>query len=486
MSKREDFQPISAKSLELFRVFGGAKRLLNIEPSWDAVADRLSKYPLIQVMNVVGRVDAILRDESDERAQQIAVAVGLFGPDAKNVLRRLGFMEYRDQRYGTMRRHRLFGLQPLHTLLQVACHACSEWEGVAGHNFHELGEALLIINDLIVGKPEGALNTNPDGRDEWLDSVYYFSVRAMHHDSGVPLYSISRTVDLFLADQEELHHDPDYVDLPTLFAEATGVEVEAYFFAVVALLGRLYTIKRDNVGDAHVAFDLDLFNNPHLSFTQEEAARLFAIGGSDVTSFVETMQRTYPRGHLRPYYHLPLEQSPLVRFSESAVCLSVQLLERRLTNGVYHFLLNARKGHTNTTFRDRLLRYIGKVFERYVGRTIQRIVIGNSSATRLNPRQRFIDEAELRAVLPESRGQTPRLADGIVVLGRTLLVIEAKARLFRWLPVRKEIWTSTSQNWRRSSSMEHVNSRPRLNIWSPEHLIGSGSLSLGLTRSFQS
>jgi hypothetical protein len=47
---------------------------------------------------------------------------------------------------------------------------------------------------------------------------------------------------------------------------------------------------------------------------------------------------------LRPGYRLPLECSPLVRFERTAVCLSLPLLEDRLTDGLYHILFNARLG----------------------------------------------------------------------------------------------------------------------------------------------
>src|SRR4051812_36926336 len=100
--KKSATSPLKARpnagGMQLIGVLAGARRLLNIVPTWDAVAERLRPYRLVDVLDIVGRIGVVLRNEGTaDREAQLAICRGLFPQDTASALqRRLLFMDIRD------------------------------------------------------------------------------------------------------------------------------------------------------------------------------------------------------------------------------------------------------------------------------------------------------------------------------------------------------------------------------------------------------
>lgn len=427
---------LQPESTDLLLVWAGAQRLLNISSSWQEVADRLQHYTLPEVLNAVGRISAVLRNGDDRSFDlQLEICAGLLGGErAKAIARRVWLMRQKEiaEEGAPPSQYVLFAERSLQTLLQVAAQVLPADESSRGEPLNALGEALLIVNDLLSQEaltPQGIDAATPEGERQW---TYFLSVQAAALGAEPAVHRIARAYDLFLTDRPELSGDASYIDLPALFTETTGLSISQYALVFFAFAGVLNGITAENVAHQNAAINLSYFSS--LSITTAEIDRFFSVAGQHVAAFLAEMRHAYPNGLLRPGYRLPLERSPLVRFETTAVCLSLPLLEDRLTDGLYHILFNARPGNAGMAFRDRFMRYVGTVFERYVEGSFCRIAQyehakRRDAKPRARPSSRFISGRQLFECLSDQPGPTPSLCDGILVVADAIVLVESKARM---------------------------------------------------------
>ena len=412
----------------------GARELLGLEASWTAIADRLSEYSLFDVLNTVGRVDAALHNSNSlESALQLRLADGLLGqPIGREVRGRFLHKIEREAARGMARtNYVMFGQKPLTTLLQIAVHACRVTDKRAD-KLSDIGVALLMTNDLLASEPSSPQEADPntrEGRETWL---YFLSHAAAQHGAEASVHIVARAADLFLSTPSHLKDHPDFVDLPALFSEASGLSIDAYVLVLLGFLGTLYGINESNVHERDAVINVRQFESAHLQFTEADTNKFFALVGLSVEEFVERMIRAYPRGTLQPLYLLPLEESPIVRFGDKGVCHSIHLLENRLTSGLYHLLLNSRP---EAAFRAKLQRFIGSVFADYVDRSFERISSHFPSGVKRRKGKvysvnSYFREADLQQMMFDQPGNTPPLCDGLFVFNDMLVLVESKARLF--------------------------------------------------------
>ncbi len=482
----------------------GAQWIWGIAPSWQVAAERLAPYPLETVLEVVGRISALLRSPSEATLDlQVRICAGLLGEtEAAWIHRRLVTW------LGTRRREHPDGPVPSVTLfhhlvlpaaVKVACAACTRdrrgaaddgLAAAAPRDFAGIGVAILILNDLLDEHTDSPVDYDLDSVEDRLHWVQYAFVGSAVPGTGVTTHVLARAVELFLSAHPALMNDRDYVDLPAMFTAATGLTVEGYLRVLLAMLSPLFAITPASVAGRGASLPLARLRAAGLG---EDLDRVLAFVGADVATFRARVGARYPGPRIESHDSLALEQMPVVRFGSHAsgsmaalachseenvgveepevlVCHSVGMLQERLTSGLYHTLLNAH-AVDDEVGRGRYMRFVGRVFEGYVDRVFRRMygdVVtappGNghttaggrratgaglargiaespthggtslerrpSGAPTVHPR--YFDEAELRAALRQRsrRADHQSLCDGLVVVGDTVLVIEAKARFF--------------------------------------------------------
>lgn len=414
----------------------GARDLLRLEPSLEQIIVRLERYQLSVVLEILGRMNAVLRRSgTNDIEAQISLVRALF-PQARTseILGRLGIQRQRAISEGQD------GLAPSPSLFEprqvtymgvlAGVYALSD-SRIPDIPLEGLGEALLMLNDLVdvAVTPEGRDHSTPEGRKSW---AHYFAVAAFSQGDEGTVPAVVRAVDIFLDPHEGLHDDPNYVDLRALFEEATGLSLEAYIVVTVALIARMQSITIDNAHESSAIVNHDYFS----VFPVSVRRLFFQLTGVDHLRFQDLARSDSPVGELRPFKLLAVEQSPLVHFGDSSVCLSTKYLERRLTTGLYHILLNARSGNEHASFRLKLQRYIGAVFESYIVRSLARMQEILSAKAGWHPKERrgrgpvwFVTESELRSALPRQSRNSTSVCDAILVVGRDAFFIECKARV---------------------------------------------------------
>lgn len=418
--------------LSLVGVRAGSQRILGEKGSWEAIAARLKQYSLLEICDIIGRLGSVLTNhESVDLETQATIAVALFGPtQGVALMRRLALMATRErlQPGELTANYTLFDQAALMVVLQIAVHVCQLEQPNQPRDYGSLGESVLLAADLIGGadsNPGDATFATKQGQEKW---VYFFTVAALNRGRTPTAHLIARTSELFLAPDIVNSQHTDYVDLRAVFLEATGVALDAYALAQVYFLGTMYSLNRDNFTRQSAQFKVSVFTDPPLSLSAEEANRLFDLVGTDADQFRLRMCAAYPEGKVRPTYLLPIEESPIVRFGNAAVCVALPLLEQRLTSSIYHVLLNARRGPQNNAFRNRLLRYFGLRFEEYVMSAFSRI---HSMEEHVHPKWHvaLFSEKDLSAALNLDEDKRPPLCDGILLVGSAAFLFETKARM---------------------------------------------------------
>jgi hypothetical protein len=243
---------LAPESTSLLLVWAGAQRLLNIAPSWQAVADRLRHYTLLEVLNAIGRISAVLRN-GDERSfeLQLQICSGLMGSErAAGISRRIWLMQQKEiaEEGGPPSQYVLFAERSLAAVLQVAAQTLPADESYRGEPLNALGEALLIVNDLLGEEaltPRGIDAATAEGKRQWTP---FLTLQAAALGVEAAVHRIARAYDLFLTDHRELSDDADYTDLPRLFQDVTGLSISEYALVFFAFVGILNGISTENVG----------------------------------------------------------------------------------------------------------------------------------------------------------------------------------------------------------------------------------------------
>lgn len=483
----------------------GARWIWQISPSWAEAAARLRPYPLETVLEVVGRISGVLRAPSADRFDvQRRICAGLFGEDgAVWVQRRVETWlagRRREAPDAPAASPTLFHQLGLPAVVKVACAACVQdrrsvpstdaggnasraglpSSDASGRGYGGIGEAILIVNDLLDEQAINPIDRDLDSLTDRLHWVQYAFIGSAVPGSDVATHALARTIELFLSPQADLAEDPDFVDLPGLFTSATGLTVEAYLRVLLAVLTPFLGITPETAGQRNATLPLARWRAAGLG---EDIDRVLAFVGADAATFRASVRARYPGPTLHSYDTLVLERAPPVRFGSPAgggvrvggppdllgasptetptetpaetspetstetraeagpeviVCHAVGMLQERLTVGLYHTLLNAH-AEDDAEGRTRYMRFVGRVFERYVDRACRRMY-GAAPAAR-SPRAprgarraapRYFGEAALRGALAESvrHADQQSICDGLVIVGDTALMLESKARLF--------------------------------------------------------
>lgn len=122
------------------------------------------------------------------------------------------------------------------------------------------------------------------------------------------------------------------------------------------------------------------------------------------------------------YNNVTFLKYPMVRFGDTALCLSSHFLAMKLASGFYWILVNLYDFEKERDERHKVITLFGKVFEQYVGDLLKRVYgYGPLSCLKLEKDIQF------------ARGGMS--VDAIINCGRTLVLIECKSSLLK-LPIK--------------------------------------------------
>jgi hypothetical protein len=426
--------------MEQITVLVGAKDLLNIAPSWNAIAARVREYPFFELLDICGRLSAVIHNSKESHDFIQMAFCGALNSSQKFALlsRRVELMRYRRARdeEGPSSPLSFVSNRTLLVLLQVASQVCDlHNEAIVHGPYDNLFEAMLIANDLINSSeynPTEAEVATQEGMRHW---IYYLTIIAAEPGAQPPVHLLSRATELFFRENPELANHPDFLDLNEVFERTTGLSIHSYVLAFLSLVAPLYRIDTTNFMVESAAVPHTFFTNDQLRFTPTQIRSFFDLTGFSVEGFIAEMQTAYERDAVKPFYYLPFEKSPIVDFAGAAVCSSLPLLERKLTSGIYHILFDTPKHNGDVTYKPKFQRFFGAIFARYVSDTFLRIgkyeddrlVKGNK--TKLRP-STWISEMVMQQALNFPEDKRPRLCDGLLLIRDTIFAVEIKAKVF--------------------------------------------------------
>jgi len=394
-----------------------------VRGTWEAVRERLSRYSLAQVLDILGRVSAVLAQGQSSRDIQHRLLLGLF--DDAAAARILAAIErqaaqLKKEGFGDLTTVMFDELQIVNTAKAALLTLPADGADVPDMSFAALGEVFLMVSDLIEEAP-GSLGGVDIHTDEgWQTALQYLLVNSLFHHSQHELHVLARCHDLYLQDKPRLAGCGSYVDLPALVRSATGLGPDALWAVLFAILG--HTISQGARPEQAAPIRRADYFTRHFGFTVEESEAFFNLLTIDAAAMKSKLAKFYSPSDMKPFHMLPLAQFPLIGIGEHVFCPSRHLLLEALTHGLYHRLLNA-PGRSETE-RHQFMTYVGEVFGDYVDRLLVR-TFGSSPLLR-----RYIEAAELRSALPGKKGQQPPVCDGVLLYGDAVVLIETKAKFF--------------------------------------------------------
>lgn len=404
------------------RVSVSYSSIYGTQGSWEDAAERLCQYDLGTILNTLGQISSAIHAKNGPELleTQIALTNWLFEDRAGDVLdaAKQQFIDTRQSGINRATPIALFHeLQVVNTakiaLLEVPLDKLS-----SATSPEALGEALLIVDDLL-GSDAGVNRppSNPSTDEERFEWERFFVVNGFFHHAGNPQPNLVRSWDLYLQDRPHLSDLECYHNLPALVEELTGLSREqlwARLCAVYSHWGKGIDLQSD---DLPGPLDSEGHFTDNYNFSPEEEKKFWSIVTADAEGLRDRFkERGCSPSDLKPFYALPLEQYPLVRFEGNLFCPSSLLMQRRMTSGLHHLIYNRLPKKKRKDYQT----YMGAVFEDYILQSLERNFGGKAN--------RLIREADIKDKIPE--GYSP--CDAIIVYPDGLLLVEVKASKLRF------------------------------------------------------
>ncbi|CAA9370033.1 MAG: hypothetical protein AVDCRST_MAG68-5431 [uncultured Gemmatimonadetes bacterium] len=412
-------QSETSQSLNTLTLVVTYEHLFGTKPQWSDVTGRLRRYSLGAVLDVLGRISAVLNrvGENAHGAElQLQLIQGVFGGRAADVLDALARFraEQRAERVGgpmvLFHELQLINLAKV-ALLELPVSDEMDWESLA-----DLGEALLMINDLTSGEVRAGvgLNSADPNTEEGLRVWHQFLVvNGIFHKHPRQMNAIARAFDLYLTDKPHLAGHPSYVDVPSRIENLTGLSVDALWTALFGFLTYWSRIDPQTIGETPGFINTDTYFTAKLELSSGEVEKFFAVTAADASDLNRAVATAYSLSDLWPYHFLPLAGQPIITIGERAYCPSVQLLFEKATSGLHHIFLDPHQ--TTKAERNRWFIYMGAVFEDYVDRVFRRAFPPMTG--------RYLDATVLNRLV------SGKSCDGLINYGDAVILFETKAKL---------------------------------------------------------
>lgn len=296
-------------------------------------------------------------------------------------------------------------------LLLIAKYAILWAKEEIANNFKQ-GEILRIFARIVLGMSEliveGSENFKEPELQSWVIKSKYFNSRQILPNA------LGRNEDLFIHIPQSLSGHHQYLDLPSLFREATGLTIEDYL-----LLGFSLSIQLVQQKDGRYKLE-SAFVNPdtYLSKSivpEEELENLFEQFATN-TAVLQTLFSKQDNPGFEFNFD-GLVQHPLVTFDGIKFFpLYLGFLHDKLTIQVYWILFDHIKGKYGEKRRKRYTNFMGACFEEYAYRLLERMYPSS-----LIVGKRLVKEFDYKI------GKTPyKSVDSVLINPTSLILFEAK------------------------------------------------------------
>ena len=405
--------PHRLSGAEWFRIRGTWQDVYGQKPTWQDVADRLSRFGLGQVLVVLGGVSAILNSYEPLKSQP-RIVQALF-QDPQRVGR--AFQDYweRLKLEGVVDLPLFFTEPQVVAIAKIALLVCPHVTERSSRSLQPVGEALIMAADLIDREEAVGLTTDvrsSRGADAWLRFVV---MNGVFNASDNFKHALVRSHDLYIPDGLPVDPDHTAIDLRQRFEEITGLDPDFAWAMGMALFANWRTVDRKSDRPPG-PLSLKTYTSA-LNLAETEIGgiqKLFAVDSGEARKTLRD-RGCGPRA-LLPYDINPLDRWPLVSLEGRLYCPSVQLLRWKLTAGLHHVFLRRTEGNDKAK-RDGYLTYAGRVFGDYVEALFRRVFPTSAG--------RFVDDRTLRRMIPAKL----KACDGVILYGDTVLLLEYKATL---------------------------------------------------------
>ena len=408
------------------RVALGYQEIFGVAPTWDALIARLRQYSLPQVLGTIGRISGVLDalHRSHPRAQK-RICDGLFGDRSKEVWAAiLAWIRKERAQEGPQAMPTLFHEQQLITMAKAAFLVLDAAEIKTSDALEGLAEALLMLNNL----QDSVSSSHPDADPSTAEGMkvwqLHFLTNGLFHTGETEIHTLPRAYDLYLTDKPRLVEDPAFLNLRGLVTKATGIDPETTWFVLFALMAHWRNIEPEAIGQGSWVMDPRQYFST-LDFSEAEQTAFLKLACLSIEEMQEQVRSQYTLKSLKPYHVLPFARWPLVSTGGKIMCVSIQLLKHKLTEGFSHLFLDPEK-FPERADRERYLHYMGSVFEDYVARLLERSCIP--------PACRHHSEAEYKTSI------SGKSCDFLILEGDSVVLLEAKATRFPLAARTEESW----------------------------------------------
>ena len=380
----------------------------------EEAAARLKRYPLRLVLEVLSRADAVLTLASPEEFANghRLLSEHLVTPPLHHAIRR--FDQNSQEREGTRVPLILFHELQVLNALKLALLHCNEHVPAEPDDPGPLVEALLIINDHIdppTFRPD-VFDALPD--EQQRDALIRYVVPNMVFHRGTRLaHAITRWNDLFFIDAPSLVNRSEYIDAQPTLSQLLGLDAKLFYYFASALIMHWLAVPRDTIFTEPITLHLPTWLRSFRVGPDEYEPIMTQLAGTRELFVAQLRERT----EWEPYYFLPMQTRPFLRYQDLVFCLSRRFATEKISSGLYHIMLT----HPDAREGDRFLAFFGHVFESYIRRLFSRVFPACGLAQRFFPN-------------PRDPATGDELTDGILDYGDALVLVETKASLFS-LPV---------------------------------------------------
>ncbi len=383
--------------------------LFTSEPTLQQFIEKLRDVGLRSVMLSLSRLMTVLHHDGVSNSQLQAI------------LRDSAFTAHMFARLREVRnwheRIIFFPQQVLFTMKMALMHSPDRNDGRGNDEFRDVLAELLLIASEFLDKLD-----LPEDPEELERVMVAHQVRNyLMNMTDQVRYMIPRASLLYLKlpYEEELRRDTDFIDISAVFTEATGFALKEYVGLGLAVL--MWFVRQSYLRGT--------YSEEHSSINPNTFFREATLDQGMARRFLESMLHTYASAleafrarapdELRlAYDFLPFMTKPLYQVREDIIIpVNISYLEAKFTSGIYWTIFDFLQGDD----RIRFSRFFGRIFERYVQRTLQRMVPHESALA--------------QRVFPEFVYQCPagerKTSDVVIVYPRSAIFLEATASRIR-------------------------------------------------------
>jgi hypothetical protein len=375
---------------------------------------RLQSYPLEVALDLISKLSSLLLFRSADDPEFTASAVnGIMGYKAPRVFAAVDRLRAQYLKDGSNCSVAVFE----HAQLLVAAKLSLRYLTLSSKSpsgTEQFGEGLLMIGDLVgreIKLPKSADASNPTVLRAW---VHYFALNGLFNVHEDRIHLLSRFYDLFFPPTPV---GSGGVDIAAVLRATTGFSPTDYWTAAFSFLAHWSTIHPDTVGTTPSFISRTTYFTENFAYTDAEVEHFFRLFSRPEQEFRAELSDFDEELLWAGYYPLPLATTPLVAIGDKVFCPSPRLLLERMTDGLYHILLNGLA----PVERNRFQIYCGELFQDYVRRLLVRVF----SVVSKRKHGTFHGEDELARALrgPASSG----FCDALIVRNDALILIECKA-----------------------------------------------------------